>query len=177
MPSKSLHKVQKSVSKKKGAVKGVHVNSRDAKRLQRATLRDEKVLKTQQVRAKQNQPYLDRLAFLHDRLDDRDSLSVEEMQETIQAFINRRDEELAELAAQRRPGRPSSGREVLLQQHKSEMAKEHASGFWLPDMSSKQNVDAFRNWDDNWSSLSHLKFVRITASGHVAASDFPPRKA
>lgn len=55
MPVKSLSKVQKHISKKKGASVALHEDSRDFKRLQRATARQEKVNKLVALRNKMNE--------------------------------------------------------------------------------------------------------------------------
>ncbi len=62
MPAKSLSKVQKHVSKKKGKSAALHENSRDSRRLRRASTRDDKLAKITSARAKSNQPY--RTCFL-----------------------------------------------------------------------------------------------------------------
>ena len=54
---KSLAKVQKKLSKKKGNVSSLHENSRDAQKLRRAGARSEKLLRLATARAKANQPY------------------------------------------------------------------------------------------------------------------------
>jgi len=45
MPQRNLQKVQKHISKKRGAIGAMHENSRDAQRLRRAGARDERLIK------------------------------------------------------------------------------------------------------------------------------------
>lgn len=47
--ARSLQKVHKHVSKKKGAVEALHENSRDANRLRRAAARDDRVARVKAV--------------------------------------------------------------------------------------------------------------------------------
>ena len=54
---KSLAKVQKKLSKKRGNVSSLHENSRDAQRLRRAGARGEKLARVAAARAKGNQPH------------------------------------------------------------------------------------------------------------------------
>ena len=54
---KSLAKVQKKLSKKKGNVSSLHENSRDAQKLRRAGARGEKLARVAAARAKGNQPH------------------------------------------------------------------------------------------------------------------------
>lgn len=54
---RSLAKVQKKLSKKKGKISSLHENSRDAQKLRRAGARGEKLERLAAARAKANQPH------------------------------------------------------------------------------------------------------------------------
>ena len=54
---KSLAKVQKKLSKKKGKLNSLHENSRDAQKLRRASGREDKLAREATARGKQNQYY------------------------------------------------------------------------------------------------------------------------
>lgn len=55
---KNLHKIQKQVAKKRGGKSNtLNENSRDAKRIQRAGMREEKLAKQLAVREKANEGY------------------------------------------------------------------------------------------------------------------------
>ena len=62
---KSLNKVQKKISKKKGKVNSLHENSRDSQKLRRAGARGEKLERMSAVRAKANQPHCTVSFWLH----------------------------------------------------------------------------------------------------------------
>ena len=63
MPSK-FAKVQKQVTKKKGAALALHENSRDAIRLRRAMGRDDRVARLGAIREKANEHY--RMLYIPD---------------------------------------------------------------------------------------------------------------
>ena len=54
---KSLAKVQKKISKKKGNITSLHENSRDSQRLRRAGARSDKLNRVATARAKANRPH------------------------------------------------------------------------------------------------------------------------
>lgn len=56
--SKSLHKVQKQISKKRGGkLNSLHENSRDSQRLRRAGAREDKIAKVVAAASRANQTY------------------------------------------------------------------------------------------------------------------------
>lgn len=57
MPSVSLSKVHKHISKKRGAMDSMHENSRDARRLRRAGSREERLSHHAGMTLKARQPY------------------------------------------------------------------------------------------------------------------------
>lgn len=93
----------------------------------------------------------------------------------IQDFINRGDAEIHQLRADRRPGRPTSTREDRLAQRKAAETLEFASGFWLPDMANARNVEMLGQWNGEWVALATMGFARVSDSGVVHESSFPPK--
>lgn len=102
-------------------------------------------------------------------------LSVTEIQVLVEDYLGRLDEELAQIEAERRPGRPPSGREINLKQHQATEQGEYTSGFWIPDMESLEILQKLKDWDGKWSSLATMKFVRISKEGKIKPSAFPPK--
>ena len=94
---------------------------------------------------------------------------------TLNSYVGRGDEELAELKAQRRPGRPSSAREDLLKQRVAMEGNEYKTGYWLPDMRDEKNLEQLRSWIGDWASLGSIKFVRLSRDGTIKQSSFPPK--
>jgi len=93
----------------------------------------------------------------------------------IEDYLGRDDEELAKLKAERRPGRPPSNRQSLLEQHLATEQDEYNSGFWVPDIEDGENLKKLKEWDGRWASLQTLKFSRISKEGVKRESIFPPK--
>ncbi|KAK4612090.1 Translation machinery-associated protein 16 [Fulvia fulva] len=178
MPSK-LSKVTKRVTKKKGTkINALHENSRDAQRLRRAGARDERVANMKSTKQKTNLPWLERVAFFQDRLPETlHPLNVEEMKDLVAQFLQRHDEELNALKAERRPGRPASNRQSLLEQAVKAEAQEFVSGFWLPNLQDVETLQKLDEWKGLWLGLGSLRFLRVQKDGEVKESQFPPRGA
>ncbi len=93
----------------------------------------------------------------------------------IEDYLGRDDEELAKLKAERRPGRPPSTRQALLEQNQSIEQGEYASGFWVPDLEDSENLKKLKEWNGQWSNLATIKFARISKEGLKVESRFPPK--
>ena len=91
------------------------------------------------------------------------------------SYLNRHNEELAELKSQRRPGRPSSTREDLLQQFMTTEDREYNAGFWIPDMQDEENLRKLSEWNEEWTAMNTLRFVRLSRDGTIKKSSFPPK--
>lgn len=174
-----LSKVHKHIAKKKGdKIKSLHENSRDAKRLRRAGARDDRVARVSAVREKANKTWIDRVAFIQDRLPETlHPLAVAEIQTIIQDYLDRNQEELAELKAERRPGRPPSTRQNLMEQQMSVEVKEYESGFWIPNLQDEETLVKLDKWQGDWVGLATMRFVRVNKQGVLAESQYPPKGA
>ena len=93
------------------------------------------------------------------------------------SYLTRHDQEVAELKSQRRPGRPSSTREDLLQQSVKTEYQEYdrGGGFWIPDMQHEGNLKLLRGWNGEWTALNTFKYVRLSKDGTIKDSSFPPK--
>ena len=178
MPSK-LAKVQKHVAKKKGSkITSLHENSRDAKRLRRAGARDDRVARLSATKERSNKPWTDRIAFFQDRLPETlHPMVMEDIQALIPEYLARNDEEIDLLKAERRPGRPASNRQTLLEDLKKTEDREYDSGFWLPNLQDEETLIKLDRWKGGWIGLGILRFVRIDRAGVAKESQFPPRGA
>lgn len=178
MPSK-LAKVQKHVAKKKGSkINALHQNSRDAQRLRKADVRDDRVARLTAVREKANKQWIDRVGFFKERLPEvLHPLELVEVQALISDYLNRNEEELDHLKAERRAGRPPNTRQTLLEQLRQTEEKEHESGLWLPDLQDERTLMRLDEWSGEWAGLGVMRFVRVDKSGRVKESQFPPRGA
>jgi translation machinery-associated protein 16 len=114
--------------------------------------------------------------------------------DTRYSYIAFTEEEHAEARKERRPGRPSSAKEDLLKMRLDALKKEHEQGFGkfitvrpmmrimdtneptaLPDVLTKDGVAALLLWEGNWSYLSSLPWIRVTAAGEHRPSEFPTK--
>lgn len=91
--------------------------------------------------------------------------------------MSRDQEEVDDLKAERRAGRPPSTRQTNLEQAIAAENKEYESGFWMPDLRDGKNIDALREWSGKWDAMGLIRFVRVFSSGKVEASAWPPRGA
>lgn len=178
MPSK-LAKVQKHVNKKKGAkATSLHENSRDSQRLRKAGARDDRVARLNAVRERVNKQWIDRVAFFQQRLPETlHPLETEKIQGLVQDYLNRDDEELEQLKAERRTGRPASTRQTLLEQQRKAEEAEYESGLWMPNLQDEETLTKVDGWKSDWVGLGVMRFVRVCRDGTVMESQFPPRGA
>ncbi|KAL1301654.1 hypothetical protein AAFC00_005874 [Neodothiora populina] len=175
MPSK-FHKVQKRVNKKKGNTTALHENSRDALRLRSAVARDDRVARLGALREKHNEPHMLRVLHFHDVIaDDQEPLSDEKVHEAINSYLDRDNETLDDLRAERRPGRPPNPKQTLLEQQRATEQREYEYGFWMPDMQDANNLAKLKEWKGEWVGLGQIKFVRVEKAGRVRESAFPPK--
>ncbi|KAG9231037.1 translation machinery-associated protein 16 [Amylocarpus encephaloides] len=174
---KSLEKTRKKIAKKKGNITALHENSRDSQRLRRAQNRDDKLLRVASARKKNDKPLVVRAAYFQESIRENDGkpLELSAIQELITTYVHQNDEEFGVLKKERRPGRPASTREDLLKIKIAADEKEYENGFYLPDLTDADNVVFLDRWEGDWSYLSTLKWVRISKSGVVAPSKFPPK--
>ncbi|KAH9215011.1 translation machinery-associated protein 16 [Leptodontidium sp. 2 PMI_412] len=171
---KSLEKTRKKIAKKKGNITALHENSRDSQRLRRALMRDDKLIKVASARRKNDKPLVQRAAYFQEaiRANEGKALDLDTVQSLIKSFVHQNDEEFNELKKDRRPGRPASTREDLLRIKIAADEKEYENGFYLTD---ENNVIYLDRWEGSWSYLSTLKWVRISSSGVIQESKFPPK--
>ena len=86
-------------------------------------------------------------------------------------------DELAQLKAERRSGRPASTRQTLLEQRRDLEGKEYESGFWVPNLQDVETLVKLDAWKWDWLSLGNMRFIRVDDKGMVKESQFPPRGA
>lgn len=178
MPFK-LSKIQKLVTKKKGAnSKALHENSRDALRIRKASMRDDRVNRKHKVQKGANEQWLNRIAWFKDHLPDTlHPFTKEEFQATVEEYLTHMDEEINQLQSERRSGRPATTRQQLLELAKDGEKKEYHSGLWVPNLQDEQTLLKLDTWEYDWLSLANMNFVRVDDEGIIKESVFPPNKA
>ncbi|KAA8646005.1 translation machinery-associated protein 16 [Aspergillus tanneri] len=173
---KSLQKVQKHIAKKRGVVEALHENSRDAKRLRRASARDDRVARVNTNLSRGRLHYVDRITYFQENIpEESEPFSDRDMMDVVTRYINRSVPEIEQLQSERRKGRPPSKREEVLLQRTDLESKEYKTGFWMPDISQRDVIKALAAWNGDWSGLSTMKFIRITKDGGKQSSAFPPK--
>lgn len=45
----------------------------------------------------------------------------------------------------------------------------------LPDLTTEDNVALLDRWEKSWSFLSNMSWIRVSPSGSVQPSSFPPK--
>ncbi|KAL2015808.1 hypothetical protein VTK56DRAFT_4724 [Thermocarpiscus australiensis] len=176
--ARTLEKTRKQIAKKRnGAIDALHSKSRDSKRLHRAQVRDDRLEKIAEARRKKDQPLLARAAFFQEFIREHGNkpLELEAIQSKVKEFVHQHDEEYQEAKKARRPGRPPSTREDVLRMKIAALEKEYRDGFYMPDLTTQQNVELLSRWEGSWSYLTNLAWVKISAAGNVKASSFPPQ--
>ena len=175
--ARSLNKVQKKISKKKGGkLNSLHENSRDAQRLRSAGAREDKVIRIMEAANRSNKVYVDRVNFFRTAIEGSSGiLSEAELQALTENYIGRQDEELETEKANRRPGRPISKVEERINERKDAENREWKAGFWIPDLRQEEVRQKLERWSGDWAGLNNLKFIRLTKEGSIQPSKFPPK--
>ncbi|KAK4445026.1 translation machinery-associated protein 16 [Podospora aff. communis PSN243] len=176
--AKTLEKTRKQIAKKKGgAIDALHANSRNAKRLHKAQVRDERLEKIAESRKKQDRPLLQRVSHFRDivRENENKPLDLEAVKSKIHEYVHQHDEVFEEVKKSRRPGRPASTREDLLRMKIAALQKEQQDGFYIPDLTTEKNLQLLDRWEGEWAFLSNLDWVKIMGTGTVKPAKFPPQ--
>lgn len=175
--ARALHKVQKVISKKKGGkVNALHENSRDARRLRQAGAREDKIAKIMTAAHKSNGVYVSRVSWFQEAMGERGNPpSEEEIQQLIEEFIGRENEELNELKAAHRPGRPRSKAEERIQDRVDAEDREFKAGFWMPDLRDEECLKKLERWGGQWGGMSTMTYVRVVKGSEIKPSSFPPK--
>ncbi|KOS18171.1 Translation machinery-associated protein 16 [Escovopsis weberi] len=177
MPS-TLRKTKKQIAKKRGGeVNALHEKSRNAMRLHKAGVRDQRLEALAAARGKKEQPIADRVAYFQQGLLDKGCtvLDIAAIQELIHSFVHQYDEELDQLKKARRSGRPASVRQDLLQMKISSLEEEYKNGFLLPDVTTEDNVQLLGQWEGSWSYLATIPWIRVSAAGNLRKAELPAK--
>lgn len=166
--TKSLTKIQKKLRNSGKA--HIHPNGRKFKQLTRATIRENNITTKKQEFQKRKSTELARVQYLQqvansESFKDKTTFTLEEIAVFLQEFIQREYEELDELKKNRRPNRPPSNRQLLLQQKYDREMEEFKKGFLCPDLTDGHNVTTLRNWNGTLGSLNALKTIRVNIEG------------
>lgn len=165
--AKSLLKVQQKINKKKSPV---HPKGRKAQLLARASLREERVNKKKLIHTMKKTEENQIVDFYQEYINtkdvlDKETFTVDEMKALIETFINRDMDELDQLRDARRPGRPTSKRQDLLEFRVKQERHVYLTGWKVPDLRDSVNVTKLRLWQGGHGGLTSIKFVTVKKEG------------
>ncbi|GAA5966099.1 hypothetical protein JCM8115_004932 [Rhodotorula mucilaginosa] len=154
MPNNRVKTIKALQSKKTKIATGqVHPNSRRAKQLQRVVLRATKLEHEAKVRRSNEVDRVDRhLFFVHALPAEATSLSLPELHQLLESYLDRNQPELVDLQHERESRgswRKSEGkgkREVEIEKTREQEVQEYKAGFVLPDLTVAENVTICRQW-------------------------------
>ncbi|BGP28417.1 translation machinery-associated protein 16 [Rhodotorula toruloides] len=153
MPNNRVKTLKAVQGKKTKVASGqVHPNSRRAKQLQRVELRAKKLEHDAKVRRVAEVHEMDRhLYFVHALPSDATSVSLPDLHQILNDYLNRNEAELVELKHERegrswRKGEGKGKRETELEKLREEEESEYKTGFVLPDLTLAENVVICRQW-------------------------------
>lgn len=161
----NLSKVTKNLSKSTGSI---HIKGRKFKQLNRATLRDKKLTAKRAKSIEQKENDMASIFFLQKLINDDDdfkkveTFSLAEMKAFVELFISRFDDELQQLREERRPGRPQTNRQQILEEKVKYDKRIYATGFKTPDLTDKATVERLRLWNGTTGGATVMKFVLLT---------------
>lgn len=170
---KSLAKVTKSIGNNKLKV---HPRGRKLQQLERATLRDQQLEKKKRLHADNRTVELLRYSFmqeliLSEDLADDKVFSRADIAKFIEMFIARDDEEINELKKAKRSNRPTSNKQLLLEQKRKKESQEFVIGFLAPDLTDAHSVNALREWNGTFGGLNNVKKIRLRKNLTVLGED------
>lgn len=165
--AKTLLKVQQKINKKKSPI---HPKGRKAQILARASLREERVNKKKLIHTMKKTEENQIVDFIQEYINTPEALSqetfnLEEMKSLIETFINRDVEELDNLRAARRPGRPTTKRHDILEFRIKQERHFYLTGWKVPDLRDPVNVTKLRLWQGGHGGLTSIKFVIVKKQG------------
>ncbi|KAF3926741.1 hypothetical protein ABW21_db0206558 [Orbilia brochopaga] len=169
--ARSLRKIQAQIKRKRGASSTALIeDSRDAKRLRSGMMRQERLQKSGAARQKALQPKV--MRFQHfQQLANADGeaaqLSVADILAHVERFLSSIDEEIQQLAATRRVGRPRSAQEDRLRNLLEREQAEFDAGYEIPDLLDDEGARLLRGWSGRAADVAQLKTRRITRDGRL----------
>jgi translation machinery-associated protein 16 len=115
------------------------------------------------------------MQFIKDNLPEVLSpLPLETILAFVEEYVTRNRDELADLQAGRKHGKLPGARELNMRQQQVNEMKEFETGYWIPDLTDVKNMERLSEWNGQWVGLNCIKFVRVTKSGEMSPSTFPP---
>lgn len=152
-----------SLKKIKGKKEQAHPNSRKSHQIQRAALRDERITAQGITKQKEQMKWINRYGFFKviTTTNPGAVYSEPEVRSLIETYLGRNDSELQSLVETRRPGRPKSTRQDLLERTKELERSEYESGFKVPVMDDVLNLEELRHWKGDVGGLQKVRLCLV----------------
>lgn len=160
--SKNLRKVTNNISKSSAAL---HVRGRNFQKLNRATLRDRKLnnKKSNHIEQKENELMI--VKYIQEEVNqvpEKEVFGLDEMKAYIENFVCRFDKELDQLRQQRRPGRPQSSRQQILEEKVKHDKNLFRTGQKIPAINDRESVKKLRTWDGSIGGSTAFKYIHVS---------------
>ncbi|KAH9254773.1 hypothetical protein BASA81_007191 [Batrachochytrium salamandrivorans] len=138
---------KKSLSNIKGLDKA-HPYSRKALQIQRALHRDDSISKKKLDRDQHKRLAVERVLWFKFAIPDPPEVTTEaDVHAVIDMYINRYEDEIAQIKSQLRKNRPKPGRLDLLESMRAKDLAEYNGGIEVPLMSDIKNVELLKAWE------------------------------
>lgn len=156
----NLKKVSKSVGGSRGSV---HIKGRNFKKLNRASLRHNKLINKKASHLDKKQNELSIVKYIQEEINqvDKEIFGLDDMKAFLENFITRYDEDLEIFRQERRPGRPPSAKHKILEEAAKDERDKYKTGIKIPDISDKTTVDRLRNWNGTIGGVTAFKYVTV----------------
>ncbi|KAI5841287.1 translation machinery-associated protein 16 [Tricharina praecox] len=170
MPKIALEKVSKKIRKKKGALDGL--GDRNAARMNRASLRDQKLKHAAKVRNIQKEHEMLRIGYFKVVTKGvTEPLSIEKTRDLIAQWVSREETELERYELERRAGRPPLPKYLELKNKVEREREEFRTGYLMPDLQDMVNIVNLQRWDGTTGSLAQVKFTRVSKEDPPVVED------
>ncbi|CEP18577.1 hypothetical protein [Parasitella parasitica] len=140
----------------------IHPYSRKAHQISRVYQRKEKLAVKEKKKA--NNPLGERWLWFRYAFDEEKTVATKpEMHELIELYLERHDEEISELEADRCRGhkKPKNARQQLLESVRTRETSEYNSGMELPDMTNGKTLKLLREWDGDKNGMPRMTTIRL----------------
>jgi translation machinery-associated protein 16 len=151
---------KKTIKDIKGLDKA-HPYSRKAVQMKRAILRQATGSQKEVIRHEPRKRAIDKLMWFKEQLPTSNEMSMEQIHEILEKYIQRNSTEIQEIKKTLRPGRPKPNRLDLLETLREKELQDYKVGMDMPDLSLPENVQLLREWDGQYGSITRIKTTRV----------------
>ncbi|KAI8981789.1 hypothetical protein BDF20DRAFT_986804 [Mycotypha africana] len=141
----------------------IHPYSRKAHQLSRVYQRREKM--SEKEKKKAANPKGERWVWFRYAFDEEKPAATKaELQELVEIYLQRHDEEINELEAARTRGhnrKAKTPRQEFLEALKESETNEYIAGMELPDMTNGKMLKLLREWDGDKNGMSRIRTIRV----------------